>query len=316
MKIRLSNLFFCSLCILYSCKSEFKEITKAEYNEEESITIDGIFKANINNKIMIIGEKKWYDITHNGSKYVVVGDGGLVSSSTDGTNWREPQKIGTAYYYKSIAYGNGIFVMGGYGGYVSTSTDGITWSTPTVIKQSMSISSVIYAQNKFIAVGGGYAFYSTNGINWTECIYTANVCFNHVVFGNGKFVTIGTDSRTLKGYVSTSTDGITWGTASNFTDNITWFNIGFGNGKFVAVGDKGYIMTSTDGGISWSNLKQITTAINWLDIIYSNGKFIVVGSDGYTSTSTDGVNWETPIQIKDESGNLVTSPLYGICETF
>lgn len=314
-RTNLLHVLLIMVCLIYSCNSDHTEIIDIGYNKEESIIINGIYKTNINNKTMVIGSNKWYDIVHNGSRYIVVGDGGYVSTSTDGKNWNSPKKIGTAYFWKSVAYGNGKFVMGGYSGYTSTSTDGVNWTSPVMVKQSASIYSMLFAKDKFISIGSSYVFYSTNGTTWTQGNNTANVCFSYAAYGNGKFVTIGTNSRTLVGYCSTSTDGINWTTPTNFSTSVTWNNIGFGNGKFVAVGESGYVMTSTDG-VTWTNLKQITTNSSWLNVIYSNGKFIIVGSNGYISTSADGVTWSTPTQIKDESGNITNAPLYSICEAF
>ena len=92
-----------------------------------------------------------------------------------------------------------------------------------------------------------------------------------ITYGNGKFVV----ADSYRGYVSTSTDGVTWTTAKQV------------------------------GGVS----------NNWQDIAFGNGKFIVVGSSGYYATSTDGDTWSAPTQIKDEAGSTVSVYLYGVCAT-
>ena len=79
------------------------------------------------------------------------------------------------------------------------------------------------------------------------------------------------------------------------------------------VGTKGIIACSTDGGETWEVPSTFVSKKNWRSVVFSNGKFIAVTSDGYVATSTDGINWTTPEQIKDESGNVVTANLNGVC---
>jgi hypothetical protein len=91
----------------------------------------------------------------------------------------------------------------------------------------------------------------------------------------------------------------------------------YGSGKFVAVGIFGYIITSTDG-INWTESMPIQVGNNsWKSVCYGRfiggGKFVAVGDVRYITTSTDGINWTTPIQLKDENGNIPENFLYGIC---
>ncbi|MCS2367495.1 hypothetical protein NXW45_14365 [Bacteroides caccae] len=154
------------------------------------------------------------------------------------------------------------------------------------------------------------------------------------------------------GYVTTSTDGVTWTSAIKIGEDTgtQLMSVAFGNGKFVAIGD-GYATTS-ENGISWSSLTRISYD-SFYSIIYAKDKFIICGSNTviYTSTdiitfeqrfakpgtsslisllydngcivalrkngyyllSSDGINWSEPAQITDESGKVVTAMLNGVC---
>lgn len=52
---------------------------------------------------------------------------------------------------------------------------------------------------------------------------------------------------------------------------------------------------------------------SWKSITKGKGKYVVVGDYDSITTSTDGINWSTPIQLKDENGNIPENFLYGIC---
>ena len=63
----------------------------------------------------------------------------------------------------------------------------------------------------------------------------------------------------------------------------------YGNGMFVAVGQKGMILTSTDG-MNWT-IQKSPTANNLEAVCIGNGIFVAVGANGTILTSSDGANW-------------------------
>jgi hypothetical protein len=63
----------------------------------------------------------------------------------------------------------------------------------------------------------------------------------------------------------------------------------YGNGMFVAVGQKGMILTSTDG-MNWT-IQQSPTADDLEAVCFGNNIFVAVGATGTIITSSDGVNW-------------------------
>jgi photosystem II stability/assembly factor-like uncharacterized protein len=57
----------------------------------------------------------------------------------------------------------------------------------------------------------------------------------------------------------------------------------YGNGLFVAVGDRGAILTSTDG-VNWTRLTS-PTRYSLSSVTCGNGLFVAVGEDGIILTS-------------------------------
>jgi len=41
----------------------------------------------------VVGSEQWNAVTYGNGKYIAVGDGGLVTTSTDGATWTEPEEI-------------------------------------------------------------------------------------------------------------------------------------------------------------------------------------------------------------------------------
>lgn len=265
---------------------------QAVFEQTENLpSFDGIY--NIDNEFILVGDK-WNAIAYGNGKYIVVGFGGFVSSSTDGKTWTTPEKIGTTTWL-AITYANGKFIMAGYDGYVSSSTDGKEWTTPekiddNIINMTKGWKAIIYGDGKYVMAGlRGYVSSSTDGKEWTTPKRHGTDDWEDLAFGYGKFEMVGHG-------VSTSTDGITW-------SNPHWLFPGacsaivYNNGTFVAGGIKGNVCSSKDG-IIWTIAKQIGTDVySWRAAAYGHGKYILGGTSGYVSFSTDGITWTTPKQI-------------------
>lgn len=285
-------------------------------------------------------------------KYIVVGDDGYIISSS------KMQRVGTNNW-NAITYSNGKYVAVGGSGYITVSTNGVDWNTPKQVGSNVW-NAIIYANGKFVVVGykgqQAFATYSTDGIEWAAPVPIPSLygILRSIAFGNGKFVAVGYHEYGGKeyGYITTSTDGVTWTSAIKIGEDTgtQLKSVTFGNGKFAAIGE-GYATTSEDG-ISWSSLTRISYD-KFYSIIYAKDKFVICGSNTviYTSTdlvtfeerfskrgtsslvsllyeggrivalrsngyyllSEDGINWSEPAQITDNLGNPVTANLNDIC---
>lgn len=90
--------------------------------------------------------------------------------------------------------------------------------------------------------------------------------------------------------IITSEDGISWskvyaGTLEKI-NGIIW-----AMGKFVAVGDKGVILTSSNGK-DWTNVDLLKDKVDLHSVASSGKEIIATGDNGTVLVSKDGVHWE------------------------
>jgi len=171
---------------------------------------------------------------------IVVGDGGTIITSTNGTGWAI-QNSGTTLNLNSVTWSDdgaigpddGIIAVG-VNGTILRSTDRITW-TPIVSNTTEDLRCVIYepTSNAFIAVGdGGTIIRSTDkGLTWVNLGIFADGDFSSVAYGDGTFIAVGPS-----GYIATSTDGVAWTRVAGRPFNSIAYGPPGPGGKFVAVG--------------------------------------------------------------------------------
>jgi len=119
--------------------------------------------------------------------------------------------------------------------------------------------------------------------NWVLRPFVLNLSWSSITYGNGLFVTVGTDS------IMTSSDGKNWGTP--ITQTGAWKSVAYGNGTFVAVGTN-IVMTSSDG-INWTN--QISQTGAWVSVTFGNNNFVAVANGKVMKSTTNGTTWEIPV---------------------
>jgi hypothetical protein len=185
-------------------------------------------------------------------RIVVVGGGDTIFWSLNGFEWmRVSNRFGNDIDFSSIAYGNDTFVAGSnLKARWATSYDGVSWS-------------------------------ATTGNTGGERI-------NGLVFGNGRFVGVGTPFPGSPGYVATSVDGIQWAFPTSPTTNVL-NAVTYGNGLFVAVGAEGTIITSPDT-FNWT-LRFSGTRNELRTVTYTGSNFIAGGQSATTISSRDGISW-------------------------
>lgn len=205
------------------------------------------------------------------------------------------------------AYGAGVYVAVGNG--PCYSTDGITWIASTIPGTPRGIA---YGAGVFAAHGNGTgsASSSTNGTTWTARTAISSLSCVNMIYANGVFVAVGSDTSGLAATVSaTSTDGITW-TARTIPSNI-YGSVGqqalaYGAGLFVAfpssAGTQTSYATSPDG-ITWTNRSSPTSGYI-KTVAFGNGIFIGMCNGFAYYTSTDGINWSTVNTSLPNYGNV------------
>ncbi len=126
--------------------------------------------------------------------------------------------------------------------------------------------------------------------HWAYGSGLADIWWNSVAYGNGRFVAIG-DHDTLFSRAAVSTDGVNW-TPNNAIDD-SWNDIAYGNGTFVAVSSSGGGVMTSNNGVSWASQSSALTA-DLSAVTYGNGTFVALGwcsGCNQVMTSPNGINW-------------------------
>jgi hypothetical protein len=236
--------------------------------------------------------------TPNGFKtsvtFVIVGDSGLILSSSDnGATW-DNMTSGVSTNLASVTYGGGTFVVGGTSGVILTSTNASTWSSETSGGNSWSaasdgvsdnLSGTAYGNDMHVisGVSGTILTSSDNGSSWTTQTTGTSEVIWEVIYDNNIFVSVSDN-----GSIYTSGDGTTWTPRTSGTSN-PLRGITYGNSTFVAVGNSGTIYTSTDGTTWTSSTSGTSNAFK--QVAYGNSTFVAVGNSGTIYTSPDGTTW-------------------------
>lgn len=239
------------------------------------------------------GQRLW-NVANGGSKYVVVGDAGIIQVSADGgqtwntaTKWPATDKVSL----KGVTYGGGQFIAVGQGGAIRHSADGMSWY-PSPSPAANDLHDVAYGDGKFVAVGErGTIITSVDGFTWTKLDSKLTVPLYDIVFGIDRFVAVGGVPLTPTapdygqgGIIISSQNGINW-QANTFTDSPYGANtvipilnsVSYGKDTFIAVGDFFTSYRSSDG-INWNAIESQYSDVTARGSIYQTDLNTVDGS--------------------------------------
>ena len=224
--------------------------------------------------------------------FVGVG-GGLRFLSHDGSAWAvyaNPPVLNSA----NVSFGNGNFVMFGTATsgekLIYKSTNGINWNP--IYTNLNAISSASYGNGSWVFIGASECLIaSTASPSWSWTEFQPAFTPFCITFANGAFILSTLISS--KGYIFSSTDGITWQLIGNQPNTFT--KIIYGNGVYVANGGT-YIYTTTDF-LTWATNNATGVFFNPITLSYGAGQFIICGRTvvgGSTNglySSPDGYSW-------------------------
>ena len=230
-------------------------IAVAGGTNQAGYSVDGITWSNVT----LPSSQEWIAIAYgkvsNVSRYVAVSRQSQIAAwSIDGVSWTS-SSIGEGGDWNGIAYGNGRFV---------------------VISESDSSST-----SRAVTTDGA--------VTWSVgSVSTGAVA---IAYGLGRFVIV---EGNFSNSVASSTDGITWTTATlpanvDSTEN-NWRDIAFGNGRFVAIADNNAQTAYSLNGTTWTS-GQLPVNADWRKVSYGNGVFLAVADGETAASSNDGVVW-------------------------
>ncbi|MDX1983477.1 MAG: hypothetical protein SFV51_24610 [Bryobacteraceae bacterium] len=228
-------------------------------------------------------------VIFDGTRFVGVGDLGVILTSTNGTNWHLAYTDTTNRLMNVFAEGGRLLAIGD--GFLKTylsSTNAEVWARGPEVFGTGGISCLSYGLDRYVLVSGHpHIFYwSTDTSDWQQAPYNLPGAIFDMAFGDGLFVGVG-----QYGLIATSTNSVDWVLRESGTAGPIW-SVAHGEGKWVAVGGEGssgFILTSADG-ISWF---LQTTDQPLYDVTFGPFGFIVIGGGfmqpGVSLTSGDGV---------------------------
>jgi hypothetical protein len=260
----------------------------------------------------------YFEIFHEkNSKYITVGEDGLILTSDDGFKW-DKRNSSIHAGLSNISWNGRRYVVLGSDKNTLYSDDGVTWKSGKLNYEGAVYFKGVCSNGKvFVAVGStlylqGLVFISNDGINWNKVQAPVNVYFSEIKFKNGYFIAR-SDSALYE-----SKDGIKWtyisdqrlfnswsydGKNYKVDEKIIKFDLNAGevffdkflyvNNRYIAL-DNGEIKLSTNGEdwesvyYKWNSSNQ--RRIN--DIIWDGEKLIGVGIDNALIYSYDFKEWK------------------------
>ncbi|QDU28244.1 hypothetical protein ETAA8_33440 [Anatilimnocola aggregata] len=151
----------------------------------------------------IAGRNMLRRVCYGNERFVAVGDRGRRAASKDGKEWIDTEKVKAIDTLIDVTFGNGLFVGVGLHGLRMSSADGVTWSERLTGEEGEHINSVLWTGERFVAVGQGATYHSTDGLKWDRQPNTNAPLI--AVFGEKQFV-----GSNWRGRLLHSTDAITW----------------------------------------------------------------------------------------------------------
>jgi hypothetical protein len=249
------------------------------------------------------------------SLLVVVGDGGIIYSSTDGGTWTRRRESGPNDGLEDVVWFDSLFIAVGMNGTLITSHDAATW-TFVGIEDQANLYGVAASDTLAVAVGSGGSIYtSTDGIEWLLNRADPARTFHDVAYVDSLWVICGDGGTILR-----SADGLDWQPQTTiFGSEITFPAITAADSVFFAVSfDSAQSMPNQCGvykssdGATWFFQAPLDA---WYihDIFWTGTELIAVGEgtnyhlgfpDGLLFHSSDGLVWEE--QATDAPFSLTT----------
>jgi hypothetical protein len=238
-------------------------------------------------------------IAFGSGQFVMVGDNGVIFTSTDAAAWTQRNAYTSAPLH-DVGFLNGWFIAVGSSGTIIRSQDGVQWFHAQD-SEPCELFGVGSGLGHLIAVGGNSAILqSTDGQVWTSPVAATYSDLHAVTFAQQKLVAVG-----KQGSGVISSNGQQW-TARPVYDSLggmqsTWFNaITFANGSFLTVGGNGFPIFSSRDALSWTGEHANLGVDDFFGLAFANGRFVTVGVmstaygiQGGLRSSENGTNWTT-----------------------
>jgi hypothetical protein len=161
------------------------------------------------------------------------------------------------------------------------------------------------AWNGRLFVAGRNGITSTSdGVNWDFVTITTEFTeFTDIAHGAGVYVAVG--RAQAKGVLYTSANAVDWTPVYQVADNINMiYSVDYADGRFVAAGNRGLVMTSTNG-MDWIFPPQTGVSGTMMYVRHVHGRWLLAGTN-LVYASADGITFgaENITRPSGRSGTL------------
>lgn len=221
------------------------------------------------------------------------------ADALDHWHWRNPRP--NSLGVEDLAFGQSRFIGVGRGGWILSSTDQQPWSTtymglPVAFKHVSAHETGFFALG--YSGSASLMLTSPDGLQWSSHDSPEAVWMVDAAFAGGIFVGVG-PAQTRNGgpAIATSKNGRDWTTlALPSLPTLNLRGVAHGNGRWIAVGDLGLILVSPDGA-DWTTTESSTTR-DLADVAFGGDRFVAIGNGSDSSValmSPDGIEWTTTL---------------------
>jgi len=248
-----------------------------------------------------------------GGLFIAVGETGFISRSSNGTDW-EARSSGTTDWLNKVVWLDERFWVMGAGGTVLTSVDGTAWTPVNTGATKALFSGVSNGANRLIVGDGEVRFGSASPLSWVDELggsYPApppNWTYYSAVRSDPYYVIAGRSGMLVQGF-NLGTPYNYWETHSDPIRNWLWDMKQLPQ-LLVAVGDFATVLTSPSG-VNWDLElvpKSVTNSI-FLGIGGDTNALITVGNAGSIIYSP---SFPTEVVLTNSMGKLETNEVDAI----
>lgn len=204
-------------------------------------------------------------ITHDGTQFVAVGNGGLVMTSVDGVGWTQVTTNISSVNLLSVAFGGGVYVATSISpADVYSSTDLATW---TLRQAASGTTRVVFGNGVFVAHGPNI-YSSTNGTSWT--LRTSPGSTYELGFWANNYFVLCQQSFSQNIPLAISSNGTTW-TSGNLLGSVgvtsSAAGVGYWSNRFVITVNRSsganqrriYVSNASDPSSGFSDVSRSFT---------------------------------------------------------
>jgi photosystem II stability/assembly factor-like uncharacterized protein len=252
-------------------------------------------------------------LTYGNGMFIAVGDGSIIYTSTDGSNWTKHNfNVYNGAHLFHIAAGNGVFVVDFFGSiYVSSDCD--SWHDKW--SNSDNTQSLQYVNNAFYMTREtGSIYRSGDGVKWEKIKLKTLDDYNPIIsisYGNGVFFAL------AETYTFLSNNGRDWVLYDKGnTANAIYSSAAYGNGIYLATGPVSDFITAKHGesavskdGINWSLKNHGDMMLG--DVAFGNGVFVAIEMDNSSAwplekvaVTTNGADWNYYTLPEKRTGSI------------